>query len=208
MQRPNTGLDNAPCDTSICPLHRAEGVGAPGDKQGDKGVGKMNGFFKFVVRGNVIGLAVGVVIGAAFSTLVTAFVAAFLSPLVTWATSNVGDYSKLAFHLGNSTFGYGSFINSLIAFLLTASAIYFLIVLPVNKVSEELNPHHDLSKAKRACPECLTQIPAMARRCSACTAVVEPILDEDSSSLIEAAPGEISLNATMPLTIKAGAKAE
>ena len=60
----------------------------------------MDGFFKFVLRGNVIGLAVGVVVGAAFSTLVTAFVGAFLSPLVTWATSNVGDYSKLAFHLG------------------------------------------------------------------------------------------------------------
>ena len=163
----------------------------------------MNGFFKFVIRGNVVGLAVGVVIGAAFSTLVASFVAAFLSPLVTWATSNVGDYSKLAFHLGNSTFGYGAFINAAIAFLLTASAIYFLVVLPVNKISEELNPHHDLSKSKRTCPECLSQIPAMARRCSACTAVVEPIIDEDSPNLIESAPGEIPLTATVPITIKA-----
>lgn len=165
----------------------------------------MDGFFKFVLRGNVIGLAVGVVIGAAFSGVVTAFVAAFLTPLVTWATSNVGDYSKLSFHLGHSSFAYGAFINAFIAFLLTAAAIYFLVVLPVNKVSEELNPHHDLSKAKRACPECLTQIPAMARRCSACTSMVEPILDEDSTILIEAAPGEISLAATAPITIKASA---
>ena len=165
----------------------------------------MDGFFKFVLRGNVIGLAVGVVIGAAFSTVVSAFVAAFLSPLVTWATSNAGDYSKLAFHLGKSTFGYGQFINAFIAFVLTAAAIYFLVVLPINKISEELNPHHDLAKAKRACPECLSQIPAMARRCSACTAVVEPIIDEDSPSLIESVPGEIPLSATMPLTIKAEA---
>ncbi len=170
----------------------------------------MNGFFKFVIRGNVVGLAVGVVIGAAFSTLVSAFVSAFLSPLVAWATSNVGDYSKMAFHLGTSTFGYGAFINAVIAFTLTASAIYFLVVLPVNKISEELNPHHDLTKAKRACPECLTQIPAMARRCSACTAHVEPILDVDSSKLIESAPGEIELAASAALSIKtAGAvKAE
>jgi large conductance mechanosensitive channel len=163
----------------------------------------MNGFFKFVIRGNVVGLAVGVVIGAAFSTLVAAFVSAFLSPLVAWATSNVGDYSKMAFHLGKATFGYGAFINALIAFALTASAIYFLVVLPVNKISEELNPHHDLTKAKRACPECLTQIPAMARRCSACTAHVEPILDVDSSSLIESTPGEIELGASAALSIKA-----
>jgi large conductance mechanosensitive channel len=162
----------------------------------------VNGFFKFVIRGNVVGLAVGVVIGAAFSTLVAAFVSAFLSPLVDWATSNVGDYSKMAFHLGKSTFGYGAFINSLIAFALTASVIYFLVVLPVNKISEELNPHHDLSRAKRACPECLTQIPAMARRCSACTALVEPILDEDSDRLIEAAPGEIELAASAGLSIR------
>jgi large conductance mechanosensitive channel len=169
----------------------------------------MNGFFKFVIRGNVVGLAVGVVIGAAFSTLVSAFVGSFLSPLVDWATSNVGDYSKMAFHLGRSTFGYGLFINAVIAFALTASAIYFLVVLPVNKISEELNPHHDLARAKRACPECLTQIPAVARRCSACTSAVEPILDEDSDKLIEETPGEISLTAVSPFGLKsAGAKAE
>jgi large conductance mechanosensitive channel len=171
----------------------------------------MNGFFKFVIRGNVVGLAVGVVIGAAFSGVVQAFVSAFLSPMVDWATSNVGDYSKMAFHLGKTTFGYGNFINAFIAFVLTAAAIYFLVVLPVNKITEELNPHHDLTKAKRACPECLTQIPAVARRCSACTAMVEPIIDEDSDKLIEAIPGEIALTAPLSLTVKSAesaAKAE
>jgi len=169
----------------------------------------MDGFVKFVLRGNVIGLAVGVVIGAAFSTLVSVFVGSFLSPLVSWATSNVGDYSKLTFHLGKSTFTYGLFINAVIAFALTASALYFLVVLPVNKISEELNPHHDLSKSKRACPQCLTQIPAMARRCSACTAVVEPIIDVDSPNLIEEPPGGISLAALESISLKGGAgKAE
>ena len=158
----------------------------------------VNGFFKFVIRGNIIGLAVGVVIGAAFSALVTAFVSAFLSPLIAWATSSVKDYSNMKFSLGNSTFAYGTFINAAITFALTAAAIYFLIVLPVNKITSELNPHHDLGKAKRSCPDCLSQIPAKARRCSFCTAVVEPILDEDSDKLIEATPGEIPLSSTMP----------
>ena len=154
----------------------------------------MNGFFKFVVRGNVIGLAVGVVVGSAFTVLVAAFTKAFLTPLIGWATGFTGDYSTKHFDLGKTDFPYGEFLNATITFVLTAATLYFLVVLPVNKLTEELNPHHDLAKAKRACPECLEQIPARARRCSFCTSHVDPILDEDSTSLIEAAPGEISLS--------------
>jgi large conductance mechanosensitive channel len=168
----------------------------------------VNGFFKFVIRGNIVGLAVGVVIGAAFSTLVSSFVSAFLSPLIAWATSSVKDYSNMKFTLGQSVFEYGTFINAVISFVLTAAAIYFLIVLPINKITEELNPHHDLGKAKRSCPDCLSQIPAKAKRCSFCTAVVEPIVDEDSDKLIEATPGEIPLSSTLPsISIKPEASA-
>ena len=162
----------------------------------------MDGFFKFVIRGNVIGLAVGVVIGAAFSSVVSSFVGAFLTPLVGWATGHVGDYSGMEWTLGRTEFHYGLFINAAVSFVLTAGALYFLIVLPINKISVELNPHHDLSKAKRTCPDCLTQIPALARRCSACTAMVEPIMDEDSVKLIERTPGEIALSASASLSIK------
>jgi large conductance mechanosensitive channel len=159
----------------------------------------MNGFLKFVVRGNVIGLAVGVVVGAAFSAMVTAFTAAFLTPLIGWATGGIGDYSKKTFALGKTTFPYGVFINASISFLLTAAALYFLVVLPVNRITEELNPHHDLSHAKRSCPECLQQIPAKARRCSFCTSHVGEITDENTSGLIDAdAPGEISLTGALP----------
>jgi large conductance mechanosensitive channel len=154
----------------------------------------VNGFFKFVIRGNIIGLAVGVVIGAAFSALVSSFVDAFLTPLIAWATSSVKNYSSMKFSLGNSTFAYGNFIGAAITFVLTAAAIYFLIVLPVNKITAELNPHHDLGKAKRSCPDCLSQIPAKARRCSFCTALVDPILDEDSDKLIEETPGQIVIS--------------
>jgi large conductance mechanosensitive channel len=169
----------------------------------------MNGFFKFVVRGNVVGLAVGVVIGTAFSLLVKAFVDAFLGPLVGWATSSVGDFSNKSFSLGKSVFAYGSFINALISFVMTAAAIYFLVVLPVNRIATELNPHHDLTKAKRSCPECLQQIPAEARRCSYCTSAVTPISDENADGLIEETPGEISLSAGIAFKMPSeSAKAE
>jgi large conductance mechanosensitive channel len=164
----------------------------------------VQGFLKFVIRGNVVGLAVGVVIGAAFSAMVSAFVGAFLTPVVGWATGHVGDYSAMEWHLGQTVIRYGVFLNAALAFVLTAAALYFLIVLPINKITEELNPHHDLSKSKRACPECLTQVPALARRCSACTSLIAPIEDEDSASLIEAAPGEIALTASSAaISIKA-----
>lgn len=158
----------------------------------------MNGFVKFVVRGNVVGLAVGVVIGAAFTAMVTAFTGAFLTPLIGWATGGIGDYSKKVFTLGKTLFPYGVFINAGISFLLTAAALYFFIVLPVNKLAEEMNPHHDLSHAKRACPECLQQIPARARRCSFCTSNVDPIRDENSRELTDEAPGAIPLRTELP----------
>lgn len=167
----------------------------------------MNGFFKFVVRGNVVGLAVGVVIGAAFSTMVAAFVSAFLTPLVGIATSTVGNEDTKSFFIGKTAFNYGHFLNATVTFVMTAAVIYFLVVLPINKLVVELNPHHDLSKAKRSCPDCLQQIPAEARRCSYCTSHVTPITDEDSDKLIEEREGEISI--TAPLSYKApAAKAE
>lgn len=156
----------------------------------------MQGFFKFVFRGNVIGLAVGVVMGAAFSTMVQSFVAAFLTPLIGWAAGSSGNFANKQFHLGQTIFPYGAFIDAAIAFILVAAAIYFLVVLPVNRLAAELNPHHDLSRAKRPCPECLTQIPAKAIRCSACCAASPPILDEDSDALYETTPGAISLSAS------------
>jgi large conductance mechanosensitive channel len=162
----------------------------------------VNGFIKFVVRGNIVALAVGVVIGAAFSGVVTAFVAAFLTPLVGVATSVTGNFGNAAFHVGKTAFPYGAFLNAFIAFLFTASAIYFVVVIPVNKITEELNPYHDLSKAKRSCPECLSQIPAEAKRCSFCASAVEPILDETSDKLIEAVPGEIPLSGGPSISLK------
>jgi large conductance mechanosensitive channel len=168
----------------------------------------MNGFFKFVVRGNVVGLAVGVVIGAAFSSLVAAFVKAFLSPWLDVIGRAGGQFDDKVFHVGKTEFPYGSFINALIAFVLTAGVIYFLVVLPVNKLAEELNPHHDLARAKRACPDCLQQIPAIARRCSYCTSHVDPITDEDSLALVEEKAGEISLSGPVSFKMPAGQAAE
>jgi large conductance mechanosensitive channel len=168
-------------------------------------VGIVHGFLKFIVRGNMIGLAVGVVIGSLFSSLVEAFVETFITPFISIVAGHKGAFAQMYWTLGGTKIMYGNFINDIITFVFIAAAIYFLIVLPVNKIAEAMNPYHDLAKAKRSCPECLSAIPAQASRCSFCTSHVTPITDDMSDQLIESIPGEIKLGETAPdIKLKAG----
>ncbi|QKW17872.1 large conductance mechanosensitive channel protein MscL [Kitasatospora sp. NA04385] len=137
----------------------------------------MKGFRGFVLRGNVVDLAVGVVIGAAFSGVVTALVRAFLTPLVGLATGAVGDFSRRTVSIHHVEFPYGGFIDAVITLLLTALVLYFVVVLPFNKLHERFAPHQDVQAPKRDCPECLSAIPARAIRCAFCTAELAPMPD-------------------------------
>jgi large conductance mechanosensitive channel len=134
--------------------------------------GVLAGFKEFILRGNVVELAIAVVIGAAFGKVVTAFVDDILTPLIA-AIAGKPDFSTLTFRINHSQFLYGDLINAVIAFVAVAAAIYFFIVVPLNKVAERrargvVEPESEL----RPCPECLTEIPRLANRCAACTAEV------------------------------------
>ncbi len=131
----------------------------------------MKGFRTFLLRGNVVDLAVGIVVGAAFTALVNGFVKAFLTPIVGLVSGATGDYSKRAFHASGVTFPYGVFIDATISFVIVAAVIYFLVVLPMNRLQERIFPKATAAPM-RECPECLTAIPAAAKRCSACTAPI------------------------------------
>jgi len=77
------------------------------------------------------------------------------------------DFSALAFTINGSTFRYGDFINYLVAFLTVAAAMFFFVVLPVNRlVSRRAEEDPD----SKSCPECTSAIPIKARRCPQCTA--------------------------------------
>jgi large conductance mechanosensitive channel len=95
----------------------------------------LKGFKDFIMRGNVVDLAVGIVIGAAFTTVVTAFTAAFLKPLIQLLSGGQGVKAG-AFTVRGVPFDWASFVNSLITFLITAAALYFLVVFPLNKLAE------------------------------------------------------------------------
>jgi large conductance mechanosensitive channel len=95
----------------------------------------MGGFKKFLMRGNLVELAVAVVVGATFSGLVQALVSDLITPLIGAITGGKQpDFSKLSFRLNGSEFKYGDFINHLLAFLIIAAVIYWLVVMPMTRL--------------------------------------------------------------------------
>src|SRR3954468_1797834 len=103
---------------------------SPGRVRGDT---MLKGFRDFIMRGNVVDLAVAVVIGAAFKAVIDAVVADIITPVVA-AIGGKQDFSALYFTVNGSKFKYGDLINQVISFLIVAAAIYFLVVLPLNKL--------------------------------------------------------------------------
>jgi large conductance mechanosensitive channel len=129
----------------------------------------MRGFKQFLLRGNVVDLAVGVVIGAAFAGLVTAVVKDLLTPLI-GAVAKLPDFSNMTFMVNGSKFLYGDLLNALLAFLIAAASVYFLVVLPINHLMLKVKKVPDPNT--RQCAECLSDIPLQARRCKYCTATI------------------------------------
>lgn len=102
----------------------------------DIGVVKMLKEFKqFIARGNVIDLAVGVIIGAAFTAIVQSLVTNLINPLIGLFVGKI-DLSNLVLQVGDAKFKYGSFLNSVINFLIIAFVV-FLIVKAVNKFTKK-----------------------------------------------------------------------
>lgn len=128
----------------------------------------MDGFRKFILRGNVVDLAVGVVVGAAFGAIVTALVKDLITPLIA-AIIGKPSFSTLHFTVHKSSFLYGDFINAIVSFLLIATAVYFFVVLPVNSLMARFKTERDPETPNKDCPECLSSIPQAATRCAFCT---------------------------------------
>ncbi len=127
----------------------------------------LKGFRDFILRGNVVDLAVAVVIGAAFTKIVTALVDDFINPLIA-ATVDKPDFSKFVFVAHGGVFKYGDFLNATINFLIVAAVMYFLVVAPLSKLMVRLHPVIHDAPTTRPCPECLSEVPLAARRCSHC----------------------------------------
>ncbi|GLQ96882.1 large-conductance mechanosensitive channel protein MscL [Dyella mobilis] len=106
-------------------------------------MGMLQEFKEFAVRGNVVDMAVGIVIGAAFGKIVTSLVSDVIMPPIGWLTGGIdfsamkwvirpADNSNPAHKIPEIAVNYGSFVNTIIAFIILAFAI-FILVKVVNK---------------------------------------------------------------------------
>ena len=158
-------------------------------------------FKEFATKGNAIDLAVGVVIGSAFQSIVNSLVNDIIMPFTAIFTGSI-DYSewKIVIGEGIAEIGIGSFINTLINFLIIAFSI-FLAMKYVNKINKKLGElnkeamrtikkkarkkgkrkqeeqvvNEKIEPVTKICPYCLSEIPYKAVRCSHCTSVLEGI---------------------------------
>ena len=135
-------------------------------------------FKKFIMRGNVLDMAIGIIIGAAFGKIVTSFVNDILMPPLGLILGKV-DFSNLFINLSSTPaatvaeakaaglpiIAYGSFLNSVVDFLIVAFAIFMLI----RQVNKLMPKKEEEAPAPHLCPYCKTEIPEDATRCPHCT---------------------------------------
>ncbi|WP_213807626.1 large conductance mechanosensitive channel protein MscL [Granulicella sp. dw_53] len=126
----------------------------------------LKGFRDFILRGNVVDLAVAVMIGAAFNSIVASFTKDIVGQLIA-ALAGKPDFGNLDIHLRGTPIHYGNFLNATISFVITASIVYFLIVLPLNYLLSKIKGPEAAST--KPCPQCLSDVPLTATRCKFCT---------------------------------------
>ncbi|QGU06767.1 Large-conductance mechanosensitive channel [Corynebacterium occultum] len=110
----------------------------------------LKGFRDFILRGNVVELAVAVVIGTAFTAIVSAFSDNIINPLI--ASVGGADVSGLGFHVfqdNPSTFiDFGAVITAAINFLIIAAIVYFVLVMPMNKLNEAIQKRKGIEEVE------------------------------------------------------------
>jgi large conductance mechanosensitive channel len=155
----------------------------------------LNDLKEFAIRGNVVDLAVGFTVGAAFSTIAKSLVDDIIMPVVGLllgqrefsdmyillraGTEQAPPYTTLAEAqaAGAITMNYGLFINNILAFLVVAVVMFFLIR-AINTLQRELEEASGRNKEQpipthKNCPFCLSSIPRKASRCPQCTSELE-----------------------------------
>ena len=138
-------------------------------------------FKEFAVKGNAVDMAVGIIIGAAFGTVVKSLVDDIIMPPIGRIFGDVdfsnlfvnlsgGSYESLAAaqEAGAATLNYGLFINNVIAFLIVAFALFF-VVKGMNKMKAA---EPEAPATTKACPMCKSNIHLDAKRCPQCTSEV------------------------------------
>lgn len=126
-------------------------------------------FKKFALKGSVIDLAVAVLIGGAFQGIVKSLTSDIISPIIGIFANK--DFSDLTLEVFGVSIKYGSFLTSVINFLIMAFLI-FLLVKGMNKLNNigSKNKKEDIVEpTTKICPYCYSEINIKATRCPNCT---------------------------------------
>lgn len=111
-----------------------------------KGANLIKEFREFALKGNLLDIAVGFVLGAAFATVMTSLVNDVIMPVVA-AVVGQPDFRNLTLEIGTSEIRYGAFINTVVAFLLVALALFFFVVKPANAMRARYAKEEEVEEA-------------------------------------------------------------
>lgn len=147
-------------------------------------------FKEFAMKGNVLDMAIGIIIGAAFGTIVKSLVADVIMPPIGLLLGNVdfsslyillksgakvaGPYASLADAqaAGAVTLNYGTFINTVVSFLIVAFSV-FMVVKSINRLKRKEEEIPPAAPTTKSCPYCFTVISVQATKCPACTSEIK-----------------------------------
>ena len=160
-------------------------------------------FKEFATKGNIVDMAIGVIIGGAFQKIVTSLVNDIIMPTISIFTGKV-DFSNLVIKVGGASIQYGSFITTVVDFLIIAFSI-FIVIRSINKLSnstkenmEKLAKKSKFSKKlkkkdekevpaepkTKKCPYCFSEIDYHATRCPHCTSILEETTKKSNAESI------------------------
>lgn len=134
-------------------------------------MGPLSGFKKFISRGSMIDMAIGVVMGSAVTAVVTAVVNNLISPLIAAIGGKPNLDNALILTINGSDIKFGAILTALLNFLIVAAAVYFCIILPINKL-------RDMTSAATAAEEAAEEAAAGPTAEEQTLAVLQEIRDE------------------------------
>ena len=129
---------------------------------------KLDDLKSFLLRGNIVDLAVAFVVAVAFGAVVASLVNDVIMQIVA-AIIGQPDFSSLSFDLNGTPVYYGKFLNTIIYFAIVGTVVFYFVVVPVNAMMAKYKKEPPPDPSIKKCPECLSDIPIAAKRCSFCT---------------------------------------
>lgn len=105
----------------------------------------LQGFKAFIMRGNVVDLAVAVVIGAAFAPIIKTIVDGLLTPIIALIFGKPNLDEVGVFTINNAVFAIGPILTAMLNFVFVAAAVYFFVVVPMQKIQERTAKAEDVA---------------------------------------------------------------